>query len=631
MGQVKTIQFRNALDVDPYGRVNRCELNVMSPEFNSQFRPVPDSRHVSRGLPLPTEGYSDQPYIIKTDDGAWLCVFTTGSGHEGQPGQHVVTSRSVDRGRTWDSCVDVEPADGPEASYAVLLKASSGRVFCFYNHNTDNVREVVADDPPYAGGICRRVDSQGYFVFKFSDDHGRSWSAERYPIFVRESKIDRENPYGGKIRFFWNVGRPFRHEGSAYVSLHKVGGLGEGFFTRSEGWLLCSEKLDTADDPRKIRWKTLPEGETGLCTPPGGGPIAEEQSYSVMSDGSFFSVYRSIDGHPVCAYSRDQGRSWSEPTYMAYPDGRLIKHPRAANFAWRCESGKYLYWFHNHGGRWYEDRNPVWLCGGVERESPEGRVIAWSQPEIVLYDDDPFVRMSYPDLVEDRGRFFLTETQKHIPRVHEVEPDLIRGLWGQFEAPIESIDGRVLDLDLEEGRSHTIEMPRLPAFLGRDIGRPDQGTGDFRRGVSLGFQICRPLSDGTLVLMDSRARDGRGVILSVDAKGGLEMLFSDGRTRVSWKTEDGVLRESVIQNVTVILDGGPRIISIVVDDQLLDGGRDRQFGWGRFSPHFRGIDGRREAGIGPGIRRFWIYDRTVRISETVSHHRWLERSLKVDG
>ena len=106
------------------------------------------------------------------------------------------------------------------------------------------------------------------------------------------------------------------------------------------------------------------------------------------------------------------------------------------------------------------------------------------------------------------------------------------------------------------------------------------------------------------------------------------MLFSDGRTRASWETEDGVLRESIIHNVTVILDGGPRIISIVVDDQFLDGGRDRQFGWGRFSPHFRGIDGRRKAGVGPSVRRFWIYDRVVRISETVSHHRWLKRSLK---
>ena len=86
-----------------------------------------DSRLISTGRVIPDEGYSDQPYIVKTDDGAWLCVITTGPGVEGAGGQHVVTRRSMDRGQTWAEAVDVEPRDGPEASYAVLLKVPSGR------------------------------------------------------------------------------------------------------------------------------------------------------------------------------------------------------------------------------------------------------------------------------------------------------------------------------------------------------------------------------------------------------------------------------------------------------------------------------------------------------------------------
>ena len=95
-----------------------------------------DSRHITTGSEIPTEHYSDQPYIAKTDDGVWLCTLTTGAGHEGQSGQHVVTLRSTDQGKTWSAPVAVEPADGPEASYAVLLKTPGGRVFCFYNHNS---------------------------------------------------------------------------------------------------------------------------------------------------------------------------------------------------------------------------------------------------------------------------------------------------------------------------------------------------------------------------------------------------------------------------------------------------------------------------------------------------------------
>ena len=41
---------------------------------------VSDPRHISNGWNIPSEGYADQPYIVKTDDGAWLCVLTTGVG-----------------------------------------------------------------------------------------------------------------------------------------------------------------------------------------------------------------------------------------------------------------------------------------------------------------------------------------------------------------------------------------------------------------------------------------------------------------------------------------------------------------------------------------------------------------------
>ena len=76
-----------------------------------------DPRNIITGWDIPTETYSDQPYIVQTDDGAWLCVLTSGAGHEGQAGQHVVTVRSINRGQSWSAPVDVEPADGPEASW----------------------------------------------------------------------------------------------------------------------------------------------------------------------------------------------------------------------------------------------------------------------------------------------------------------------------------------------------------------------------------------------------------------------------------------------------------------------------------------------------------------------------------
>ena len=159
---------------------------------------VSDGRHISNGWVIPSEGYCDQPYVVKMEDGAWLCIMTTASEVEGASGQHIVSARSMDRGKTWSELVDVEPIDGPEASYAVIMKVSAGRVYVFYNHNTDNVRKVKADNPPYTDGYCARVDSLGHFVFKYSDDGGLSWSEQRYDIPVREMEIDRQNADGGR-------------------------------------------------------------------------------------------------------------------------------------------------------------------------------------------------------------------------------------------------------------------------------------------------------------------------------------------------------------------------------------------------------------------------------------------------
>ncbi|MBM3854804.1 MAG: exo-alpha-sialidase, partial [Verrucomicrobia bacterium] len=295
--------------------------------------PVTDPRHISLGRNIPSQGYADQPYIVQTDDGAWLCVMTTGSGREGEPGQTVMSMRSKDQGQTWDSIVPLEPITGPEASYAVVLKIPGGRIYAFYNHNTDNVREVQREDK----GVYKRVDSLGHYVFKYTDDHGRTWSAQRYPIPVREFECDRQNVYGGKLRFFWNVGRPLILGEAAILVLHKVGAMGHGFFAQSEGAFLKSRNILTERDPAKITFETLPDGDIGLRTPPGGGRVAEEQSIAALSDGSLYCVYRTVDGWPVHAYSRDGGHRWTTPEYMSYaPGGRRVKHPRAANFVWRC-------------------------------------------------------------------------------------------------------------------------------------------------------------------------------------------------------------------------------------------------------------------------------------------------------
>ncbi|EON76758.1 hypothetical protein ADIS_2769 [Lunatimonas lonarensis] len=616
-------------------------FGMLSNPLSALFAQTDDWRNLQNGIIIPDKTYSDQPYILKTDDGAWLCVMTTGLGHEGDQGQHIISQRSLDSGKTWEKMVEIEPSDGPEASYSVLLKAPSGRIFVFYNHNTDNVREIKGDSPPYRDGIVRRVDSQGYFVFKYSDDHGKTWSKDRITLPVREFEIDRNNVYGGAIRFFWNVGKAFAHKGSAFVPLTKVGGFGEGFFTSNEGVLLQSENLFAVEDPRDAVWRTLPDGDIGLRTPAGGGPIAAEHSYSVLSDGSFFVVYRSLDGHPVYSYSRDGGRTWDAPQYMAFANGRLMKNPRAANFAWKVENGKYLYWFHNHGGRFirehpnpsaigYNDRNPVWVSGGTEVDTEKGKVIRWSQPEVLLYDDDPMIRISYPDLLEDGGNYYITETQKDIARLHQIDPKFLDILWGQLDNPSNTEQDQTLHWRYEGGGfPQVVPAPSMPTFRSRDPNTFDFRGLNVRSGFTVELSFTLASLEGGQVLLDTRDTSGKGWWIAISERGTLEIQLNDGQTRAVWDSDPGILKTGKEHVASIIVDGGPKIISFVLDAVFNDGGDERQFGWGRFSPYFKTPQGSSELQIGTKLNgqvtHVRVFNRPLLVTEAIANQQHLKK------
>ncbi len=595
-----------------------------------------DGRRIENGRVIHAGNhYVDEPFIVKADDGAWVCSLTIGDWQEADRSQRTTIRRSLDQGRTWSEPVDIEPAEGPEGSKAVLLKVPGGRIYAFYIYNTDNLREVAGDNPPYETGLCTRVDSLGDFVFKYSDDHGRAWSARRYVIPMRTFEIDAENPYQGRIRFGMNSAIPCVLGKAAYVPFTKVGRFGEGLFSRSEGVLFKSDNILTERDPDKITWETLPAGRIGLRAPEGGGPIAEEHSFAPLSDGTLHCVFRTIAGWSAVAYSRDGGYTWTEPDYMRYADGRRVKCPRSATFAWKCRNGQYLYWFHNHGGPRFreriarnshysfENRNPVWLAGGVEVDGPDGRRIQWSQPEIALYTDDPIVRISYPDLLEDDGRYFVTETNKDTGRIHELDPVMLEGLWRQFDLADVAEDGLVLEVNDAAGTE--APMPWLPDFCVLDERFADYRARQTRQGFSLDFWVrLESLAAGQLIV-DNRADDGRGFWIHTTDQGTLEIALCDGMTENRWACDPNLIEAGQLHHAGLVIDGGPHVITFVIDGAVCDGGETRQFGWGRFSPHLQSPKGGPTLRLGPNldgaIPKLRLYDRALRNTEVIGNWR----------
>jgi hypothetical protein len=561
-----------------------------------------DPRDITSGYEIPSEGYCDQPYVVRLTDGTWLCTMTTGSGHEGDTGQHVISLRSSDRGRTWSDPVDIEPAGPPEASWVMPVLVPGGRVYAVYVYNGDDRREVISDHGP-----IKRVDTLGQYCFRFSDDGGLSWS-QRHEIPVRPTAIDHANPYGGDVRFFWGVGKPIvvpagaadwvGPAGSVLFGFAKVGRFGDGFMATSEGWFLRSDNLCHETDPERIEWQLLPDGDDGLRAP--AGPVADEHNPTWLSDGRLFCTYRTTDGHPCHGYSDDGGRTW-QTQYMTYaPGGRRFRHPRAANFVRRLRNGRFLYWFHHHGGRTYDDRNPVWLCGGVE--GGDGR-LRWSQPEILLYDRDPATRMSYPDFIEEGEQLYITETQKTVARVHEVPSDLLPALWRQAAGEaLAPPDG---------------DTP-LPAEIKLPILR---GGG----GISLSLWVARDLPPGT-VLLTNRDGGGPGLDLVTTDEGSVDLHLNDGRRRFAWSADPGAARDGAGEraHVVVVVDGAAGVVSFVVDGRLQDGGEGtsaRQFGWGRLDPDTRDVSGSGSLVPADSVHEPRVWTRALRTGDAVALYR----------
>ncbi|WP_368183058.1 sialidase family protein [Anaerotruncus rubiinfantis] len=625
-------QYKNVNEVPQIRDGNRPHKVFMDgflASFETEPTPVlTDWRMLENGKVIHAGNhYVDEPFIIKANDGSWVCSLSIGDGQEADNSQRTTIRRSTDQGKTWEEPIDIEPADGPEGSKAVLLKTAFGRIYAFYIYNNIDVREIPGDNPPYDSGMCRRVDSLGEFCYRYSDDNGRTWSVKRYAIPMRQFAIDRENPTGGKILFGMNSAIPLVMGDTAFVPFTKVGSFGEGLFSRSEGVLFKSSNIMTERDVDKIVWETLPDGDIGLRAPDGAAPIAEEHSFLSTSNGRIHCVYRTIDGWPAISYSDDGGYTWTEPVWMSYADGKRVKCPRAANFAWKTSDGRYLYWFHNHGGAGFldrigknshysfEDRNPVWLLAGREVEH-EGKIeLEWSQPEIVLYTDDPIVRISYPDLLEDDGEYYLTETNKDIARIHHIDKTFLEDMWNQFNVCEVTKRGLILESSGDE----VLKAPILPDFARLNEKYSDYRSQRTRQGFTIDFWVENTGSGE--MLFDNRTTDGRGTCIFTNERGGVTIVLRDDMTENTWSSDDHILAQAGPHHIGVVVDGGPNVISFVSDGRFNDGGDARQFGWGRFSPYLESARGGETAVIGKKIKKLRVYDRALRTTELIGNWR----------
>jgi len=548
-----------------------------------------DPRDIVQGVVLPCELYCDQPYIVVLADGTWVCTMTTGRGHEGAIGQHVVATRSTDQGKTWGPLIDIEPASNVSASWIVPLLTPYGRIYGFYTCNAEMVH-------------LGRNDTHGWYAYRYSDDGGLTWS-ERHRVPIRKTACDTLEVNGKPVQMFWGICKPRIVGNNVYIAFTK---LGKYFLEEGEGWIFHSDNILTEKDPEKIRWTLLPEGEHGIRHPEFGSIQEEHNLVPLDQPGSFCCVYRTTRGFPAISYSRDDCKTWSLPEPMTYATGRVIRHPRACPMIWKYAPGKYLFWCHNNGGKSFENRNPVWLSVGVERDGK----IQWSQPEMALYADEPGLRMSYPDLIMVEGKYWLSETQKTVARVHELDAALIKGMTDRLSGDLDKKPGDVVKQGLVlETTNRTVPFPSALANKTAEGGL----TFDFVLNVpQQGF------ANGT-VLFGNVKEDGTGCQMKTGPEGTFEFKAYDGkRGKIEWVSDSNLLTPGN-HRVTVIVEGAPRIVLAVVDGQIVDGNGRREFGWGRFRMPPVDLTGSGTITLVPEVVTLRIYDRALKVFESLTN------------
>ena len=568
-----------------------------------------DFRNFENGKSIYENGYIDQPYVVVLSDKSWFCVFTTGAQHEGEGGQHVVASVSRDHGVTWSEPVDIEPATGPAASWAMPYLTDYGRIYVFYDFNGDEVNTL--------NGKAIRNDMLGWYCYKYSDDNGKTWS-KRYRLPVRKTKADRGNDWRGDVQIMWGIGKPVDVDKGMMFAFTK---LGKYMLDDGEGWFFRSDNINKEKDPEKLQWTMLPEGDMGLRNP-AFGSVQEEQNIVELNNGDLYCMYRTTMGYAVNAYSRDGGKNWTLPEIARYADGRPIKNPRACPRIWKCSNGKFLFWFHNHSGDTYTNRNPAWIAGGVEKE---GR-IHWSQPEVLVYAKDltrESGRFSYPDLIEQDGRYWITSTNKKEARVIEVEKGLLEGLWSQADLGGHSESGLIFKLNKELNASQEFASFDVADIYKEKTGSPVLlNTVDEEGGLTFDIILnFKDLSPGQM-LFSMKDESGSGIDLETFGYRQLRLELSNGDRISSWTSDPGWLDIIRPHNVSIIVDNGPNMISMVVDGKLCDGGESRQYGWSRFEPYIGLIRIPERMHVnGTIVRSLGFYKRPVRISEAISMQR----------
>lgn len=612
-------------------------------------------------------GYYDSQNIVVVGEAAagpttYSVILHHSENREGGPGLQLYSTLSTDGGRTWSALAAVDsPERQSHDGYQLVQRRADGseRIFLFYGWNGGSQYPDGADP---ALTSLKRTDMQleeGYW-FRVSDDHGRTWGDRRWLVPVRRTRIDRENPWGGATMGMFLCDKPSVIDGAVYMAFQKTRD-GAGETEGSEVFFLRSRNLLHVDDLADAVWETLPLGDFGLQAPGGELQLGEEPHVLQVGDmpGRLFCLWRAETGRLAATYSSDGGETWDAPFWLTHEGLPLgvggvqeLRNPRGSVTPFRLRTApgvpaEYVMLYYNNGGTerlGYVGRRVYWLTHG--RATPDG-LIRWSQPEIALYwDGTGFEERpdwnpdwaivdgpGYPDFAElASSTLAFVESNKLAVRYHEVEPRLLAYLRRQHDLVVLPTEALVLDVVAADGRADV----RGPVLADLRAGGGFSITAHLRGVAAPGEVLASAFSTVTAALGEepTTATITKGWSLTVTVDGEVELYVTDGfgtELRHATTTAAATVWDGGGHTVSFLVDGGPKMVSIVVDDRLDDGGARAAQGWA-FFPRDLGEVGGAEVKIAPGggaaLRRLLVHDRALMTTEAIAAWRSLCDTLR---
>ncbi len=314
--------------------------------------------------------------VTPTRSGNFLAIWTQAVG-EAAPGQHVVISRSTDRGHTWSEPAELAPYPSrPEHEIASwgfpVVVPHTKRIYVFYNQNT--------------GSVANRRDMTAEMAYRWSDDDGVTWSQQVHSLRIPKSAMSDPDPEALEN---WVVYQSpiITRRGEVMVGFSRFSpkqGKNYLFDNGCEVWFLRFDNILTETDPSRLTITVFPEADHGLAVPWPEHPqvsCAQEPTIQDLGDGRMICVIRTATGFVHYSLSEDGGRSWDPPRPLRFgPDGPRIPQPVCPCPLYKLRDGRFILIFHNNegyanGGSGPGDsavnRRPAFLTVGREIGHPD--------------------------------------------------------------------------------------------------------------------------------------------------------------------------------------------------------------------------------------------------------------------